>query len=133
LSQALVGGDELSASAATSQPLIRESDLDQPSHRDDAVQVSTSIFSEAYRAPTFAPPPPPPRRSSTSDDTRLPDDYQGIDMLLAQSLSELNDITTFPSQPQGLGQSEEAQPAVSPPAEVEPTEGRRKSLFGWGR
>jgi hypothetical protein len=124
--------------------MIRESDLFPPSHRDDAVQVSSSVFSEAYKAPSFPPPPPPPRRASAPvvapalDETDLPpDDYEGIDMLLAQSLSELNGITTFPSTAtQGSSRREEEvvqATAPSPGREGEATEGRRKSLFGWGK
>lgn len=96
--------------------------------------------------PSTPPPPapPPPRRASSSatpdssyHHTSIEDDenYHGIDMLLANSLSELNEITKFDSSKQDQKGTAKASPSPSsppPPAGEPPSEGRRKSLFAWG-
>lgn len=118
------------------QSLIEESDIDQPTYNDDAVQASNNMFTEVYKSSgaSAPPPPPPPRRSSTAPpdaDDQLDQDYQGIDMLLANSLSELNDITKFETK-QALSPPTPPGTAPPPPPGEHPAEGRRKSLFAWG-
>lgn len=111
--------------------LIHENETNQQNYSDDAAQVNTSVFTNLYSQQTAA--STAGKTSSSSGPTAL--SYDGIDMLLANSLDELNELSQIDDKKNSS--SNENSSSRNPPVEENNNEtnnntSKRKSIFRWG-
>ena len=96
--------------------LIQESDVNQPIYSDDAAQINSSVFTNLYSQQT----------SIAGGGGGGTIKYDGIDMLLANNLNELNELSQFDEK--------KATPSKDNQTEqnCDTSNTKRKSIFSWG-